>query len=281
MANMLNIEVRKAGLLTSIQHPEQVQFAAFGVPLGGPMDQQAANAANLILGNPLYTPVMEITLMGPELYFSQSCLISITGADLSPSLNGENIPTYQAVSVPADSLLTFGRAKNGFRAYLGLRGEWQYTPSLQTQAIRKGENIAVKLLPNIHPEIQIQPPDPLPVQPTIPVSKGPEFHSLSQEYIAWFFSREWKITPDSNRMGYRLEADSPPDQGPKEIISSGILPGTIQITGSGQPVILMVDAQTTGGYPRIACVNRKGLDILAQCRPGTQVRFTYQPNYDT
>ncbi|MEL6190929.1 MAG: biotin-dependent carboxyltransferase family protein [Bacteroidota bacterium] len=281
MDKLLHIDVRKAGLLTSMQHPEQVQFAAFGVPFGGPMDQQAANAANLILGNSPSTPILEITLMGPELHFSHRCIISITGADLSPSLNGEETPSYQAVNVPADSLLTFGRAKSGFRAYLGIRGEWQHAPGLQTQALRKEDRIAVRLLPNVHTEIQIQPRDPLPLQPTIYVSKGPEFYSFTKEYIAWFFSRLWRITPDSNRMGYRLEADNPPEQGPKEIISSGILPGTIQITGSGQPVILMADAQTTGGYPRIACVNRKGLDMLAQFRPGTQVRFTYQPHYDT
>lgn len=281
MDKLLHIEVKKAGLLTSIQHPEQVQFAAFGVPFGGPMDQKAANTANLILGNSLSTPVMEITLMGPELHFSQDCHISITGADLSPSLNGEAIPSFQAVNVPADSLLTFGRANSGFRAYMGVRGIWQHAPSLQTRSIKKGEVIAIQTLPIMQEEIQVHPTPHLAIQPLISVSQGPEFHFLSREYIGWFFSRLWKITPDSNRMGYRLQADAPPNQGPKEIISSGILPGTIQITGSGQPVILMADAQTTGGYPRIACVNRKGLDTLAQCRPGTQIRFTYLPHYDT
>ncbi|MEM6766040.1 MAG: biotin-dependent carboxyltransferase family protein [Bacteroidota bacterium] len=277
MPSTLTIEVRKAGLLTSIQHPEQVQFTAFGVPFGGPMDKQAAHTANMILGNTLSTPVIEITMMGPELHFSHSCLISITGADLSPNLNGEDIPIYQPVRISPESILRFGRANSGFRTYLGIRGAWLHTPSLQTQSLRKEEIIAVKLLPDVHPEVQIQPPAPLPEQPVISVSKGPEFHSFNTEYIAWFFSRVWKITPDSNRMGYRLEAEAPPNQGPKEIISSGILPGTIQITGSGQPVILMADAQTTGGYPRIACVNQAGLNILAQCRPGTYIRFTYTP----
>ncbi|MEM8899325.1 MAG: biotin-dependent carboxyltransferase family protein [Bacteroidota bacterium] len=275
MDKFLHIEVRKAGLLTSIQHPEQLQLAAFGVPFGGPMDQQAASTANLILGNSLSTPVMEITLIGPELYFNHNCLISITGADLSPSLNGEEIPSYQAVNVPADSTLKFGRAQSGFRAYLGIRGIWQHTPSLQTQALKKEEKISLKLLPGIPAELQVSPPTPIPNQPSISVNKGPEFHSLSREYIAWFFSRIWKITADSNRMGYRMEAGTAPAQGLKEIISSGILPGTIQITGSGQPVILMADAQTTGGYPRIACVNRDGLNTLAQCRPGTYIRFSF------
>jgi antagonist of KipI len=227
-------------------------------------------------------------MIGPQIRFNNGCQIAITGADMSPALDDDPIPQYVTVDVAADSILSFGKLRSGCRTYLAVRGEWQVTKWLGSASalcvgnvelvpgsiIRKGAEIRVQTsqpLPSLikHPKPVIVRPDILSVR----VLAGPEFQSFSAQQIAFFFNETFIIGKESNRMGYRLDP-SLPDYNPEaEMISSGIVPGTIQITHKGQCVILLADAQTTGGYPRIANVISEDLDALAQLKPGDRVKF--------
>ena len=278
----------KPGLLTLIQDTGRSGFQAFGVSEGGVMDRESAKIANKLVGNQFDSPVLEISLIGPEILFQGSCQISVTGADLSAKLNGNPIPMYQTLNIPDGAILSFGRPINGCRAYLAARGEWQVRRWLNSASfaplggeeltpesrIKKNSVIRISDLPKI--SLQKYPVTEIPVFPeslVVRVLPGPEFEKFSTYQIASFFSSSFQLSNDSNRMGFRLQGRRIEIDKRKEIISSGIVPGTIQITHSGQPIILMADAQTTGGYYRIANVIREDLDKLAQLKPGGEIRF--------
>ena len=179
------------------------------------------------------------------------------------------------------------------RAYIAINGEWQIPTWLKSRSalpyagkvatpksiIEKGDTFLIEKRATV-PLSNI----PLEAQPTfsnqliIKVLPGPEFEQFSPYSIGYFFSQEYKIANDSNRMGYRLNGHSIEFKPKKEVISSGTIPGTIQITNSGQPVVLLADAQTVGGYPRIANVISEELDKLAQLKPGDTVRFSLVKN---
>ncbi len=286
---MTTFHFQKAGLQTLIQDKGRIGYQSYGVPVSGVMDKKAAVLANELVENATETPVLEITLLGPTIKITGNCQIAITGADLSPKVNQQTIPLYQTINLKDGDTLTFGGAKNGCRAYLAIRGNWQIKKWLDSYSalpysgeaatpdslIQKGTTLQIEPLPTI-PIKNI----PKEAQPNFPkvirirVLPGPEFEAFSNHTIAYFFSRGYQLTNDSNRMGYRLDATLIDFQPKREVISSGILPGTIQITGAGQPVILMMDAQTVGGYYRIANVVSADLDKLAQMKPGDEVWFS-------
>ena len=253
------------------------------------MDKKAAILANELVANPPDTPVIEMTLLGPTIKVTGSCQIAITGADLSPKVNGQPMPLYETIDLKDGDLLTFGGAKKGCRAYLAIRGIWQINKWLDSYSalpysgdaampdsfIQK--NTYLKISPAARIAKRILPPERHPIFPTslnLRVLPGPEFFDFNQDTIGYFFSRSYQITHESNRMGYRLDAILENFTPQKEVISSGIIPGTIQITRAGQPVILMADAQTVGGYYRIANVLTADLDKLAQLKPRDELRFS-------
>ena len=287
---MITLHFQKTGLLTTVQDNGRIGYQEFGVPVSGVMDQGAAQLANWLVGNPPNTPVLEITLLGPTIYIEGSAQIAITGADLSPQLNRQAVPNYETLTINKEATLSFGRINNGCRAYLAIGGEWlvkKWLDSASTATV-SAQDLTPDSIITKNSTIQIQQP-PAFISKRIPspdlrqeytahirvnVLPGPEFEAFSPYSIGYFFSQSYRISNDSNRMGYRLigkELDFHPT---KEVISSGIVPGTIQISNAGQPIILMRDAQTTGGYYRIANVLNADLDILAQAKPGTVVWFS-------
>ncbi len=285
---MARIHFQKPGLQTLIQDMGRPGYQAFGVPLSGAFDKTSAKMANWLVGNPLHAPLLEITYMGPKIAIEGACQIALAGADLSAMINQQAIPLYETLSLLGKSTLTFGRLVNGCRAYLAMRGKWQVSswlnshsallnagPSvLPSSIIKKGSTIEV-LSEDTIPKRVI----PASFRPDFPsyidvkVLAGPEFECLSKENIAYFFSQTYRISSSANRMGYRLEGQAIHTEVKSEIISSGILPGTIQLTHSGLPIILLADAQTTGGYFRIAHLLNTEIDRLAQLKPGDQLRF--------
>ncbi len=261
---------------------------AFGVPVGGVMDRTAAQLANWLVGNPLDFPVLEITLLGPHILFDGKCQIAITGADLSAQIDGAEIAMNETAEIANKSVLSFGRIKNGCRAYLAIGGQWETKKWLESSS-------PLSTHPALTPDSVFQKGSILKIQtkPLIPkrkapaayfrkvenpmeirVTEGPEFGLFSAKSIGFFFSTKFKITPDSNRMGYRLDTSIVDYKHNKEIISSGIVPGTVQVTNAGYPIVLMMDAQTTGGYPRIANVISADMGKLAQMKPGDELRFS-------
>lgn len=284
----LKVKVIKAGMFTSIQDLGRVGYQQFGVPIGGVMDRKSAKLANQLVGNPENAPVLEITILGPTLEFSSDCQIAITGADISPKLNQEEIFNLQTIDVSKKSVLTFGKLRQGCRAYLAIGGDWQVYRFLGSCCLLSQQNeiFPKGSLLQKEDEIFIQPYEKTPIKKVenpyqnklsnpllIRVLPAPEFDWFSKKSIAHFFSQDFQISPDSNRMGYRLKGKKIEWETSNELISSGIILGTVQITAEGQAIILLADAQTTGGYPRIVNVIQENINILAQAKPGDWIRF--------
>ena len=281
----------KPGLQTTIQDNGRSGHQHFGVPVGGALDRSSVAIANKLLNNKPDNPVLEITLVGPKIEINGACQIAITGADLSPQINERSVPLYESIEVQDDSVLSFGNITKGCRTYIAIKGDWQIKKWLGSYStvgsfgneilpdsfIRKGSRLTIhstrsalyekfinKLRPDFKETIKVK------------VIPGPEFENFTKIQIAWFFSQTFSITPNSNRMGYLLDKSIINFQPTHEVISSGVIPGTIQITNSGLPIILMADAQTTGGYHRIANVIAADLDRLGQLKPGDKVGFEIQ-----
>lgn len=286
---LTTLHFRRAGALTLIQDTGRSGHAASGIPASGAMDPSSASAANWCVGNPVSAPLLEITLIGPQIQFDGDCQIALAGADMNPVLNDHLIDRYTTVNVQSGSILSFGKLRSGCRAYLAVRGEWQVSRWLgSASALRIGD---IDLVPQAHIQkgatITVQTsltplevrthPAPIMTWPgfrTIRVLPGPEFSFFSARQIAFFFNTNFQVASDSNRIGYRLVQKLPDYKPQGEMISSGIIQGTIQVTREGQPVILLADAQTVGGYPRIANVVSEDIDLIAQMKPGDEVAFS-------
>ncbi len=286
----LTLTFIKAGLFTSIQDLGRQAMGAFGIPKGGVLDRGAAKAANDLLNLPVATPVLEITLLGPEIHFSDKAVVAITGATFPLTLNNEPISTYQRIDIPKGSILKFGHAIKGCRAYLSILAPWRIsswqgsvspiginTDLLSEHIMRNGQQLQFKKadirLKSESEKTAYHAPNFDAIK-RIRVTTGPEFEVLTKVAIAQFFGSAHTISRDASRMGYRLESILQMGAKAKEMISSGILPGTVQVTSGGQPIILLADAQTTGGYPRIVRVIDEDLDTLAQMKPGDKIWFS-------
>ncbi|HET8858804.1 biotin-dependent carboxyltransferase family protein [Marivirga sp.] len=289
MANELTLTFLKPGLQTTLQDNGRAGSQNLGVPVGGALDGTSAAMANHLVGNKKNVPVLEITMTGPEILFDSDALIALTGAPFELYCDDKLIENNTAIYIKSGSIIKFGKLKSGCRSYLAVAGEWKakkwkgsVSPLLQApeatpdSIIRKGSKLHIisaflnktgswdknKHTPILSHRVRLR------------VKPGPEFESISRESIAKFFGHGHDISNDANRMGYRLKTILTDSEERTEMISSGIIPGTIQITGSGQPIILLNDAQTTGGYPRIANIINEDLDQLAQLKPGDEIWFS-------
>lgn len=289
MAKQTIFHFERAGLQTTVQDKGRLGYQHLGIPVGGALDQQAAAIANWLVGNPEEHPVLEIPIMGPQIFISKPCQIALTGADLSPKLNNKTIPLYQTINIPKKSSLHFGALRSGCRAYLAIGGTWQlekwlssYSPLLNngqvlppTSMIQQNQQLTIQVQSFITTrQYSFEQGSPSPSCLRVRVLAGPEFHLFSRISIAAFFSRPHLISKQSNRMGYRLESQVPDFRPQQELISSGIVPGTIQISNAGQPIILLQDAPTTGGYYRIANIHSEDLSLIAQLKPQDSIEFT-------
>jgi len=276
------IEVLKNGLYTSIQDLGRFGYRKYGVPVSGVMDEFHAVLANHILGNDQHVAVLEITLQGPSLRFHEATQIVICGADLSPKLNNQLIRLNIPVNVSKGDQLDFGVRKYGVRSYLAVQHGFQAEKILGSRSFYDG----------ITEKANIQKGDFIPYQATttkrqsfanialqkgffsnneLKVYKGPEFDLLSKQQQKQLFNTSFSIGLN-NRMAYQLneilENNCP------SIITSAVLPGTIQLTPSGTFIILMKDCQTTGGYPRILQLDAASINSLSQKHTRDSVKFT-------
>ncbi|MGM0581839.1 MAG: biotin-dependent carboxyltransferase family protein [Bacteroidota bacterium] len=292
MRNELTLTFLKPGLQTTLQDRGRLGLQYLGIPIGGYLDNSSAEMANHLVGNPLDNPLLEITLTGPEILFDADALIGISGAHFDLFCDDKIIENNKAYYVKSGSVLKFGKLNAGCRAYLAIAGNWKakkwkdsVSPLIHVSEatpgsfIHKGTKLKIdsahlnktgiwdknKSTPILANKVRLR------------VKPGPEFDTISRMAIAKFFGQGHKISQDANRMGYRLMTDLlSSSEEKKEMISSGIIPGTIQITGNGQPIILLNDAQTTGGYPRIANVINEDLDQLGQLKPGDEIWFSLE-----
>ncbi|HAS6546588.1 TPA: 5-oxoprolinase/urea amidolyase family protein [Vibrio parahaemolyticus] len=283
--------VEKSGPLSLIQDFGRFGLAHIGITQGGPVDDYAYSWANHLLGNRVNCSAIEITLGNACFVALQDCHLAICGGDLNASVDGHPIANWSDFSIKKGQKLQFGIAKNGLRAYLAVKGGFNVPEHLGSSstvlrealggleangnALKAGDVLPFDThsLPNHKPRImtfRFKPDYNLPI--TLRVIEGYQCDDFSVESKEKFYSGSFAISPDSNRMGYRLEGNTvkPPYDG---ILSEGIALGAIQIPHDGNPIVLLNDHQTIGGYPKLGCVARIDLPRLAQAKPGQKVRF--------
>ncbi len=272
------IEVVSPGVLTTIQDQGRHGYQHLGVPYSGCMDQQSADLANRIVGNDLDCALFEITLSGPTLFFNTSACICVTGGKVElPSFMDMN----KVTDVNPGSEIKFGRIKKGARAYLAVRGGIDSALVLNSRSQYHGVTEAVRLVKHERLRVgsinshrrsgQEQVYDINFDEGAIEVYKGPEYHLLSARQQFPLLHAEFTVSVDANRMGYRVKERV--DRHQISILTSPVLPGTVQLPPSGSPLILMRDCQTTGGYPRVLQLTDQAINQLAQKRPGDKLKF--------
>lgn len=272
------LKVIEPGLYSSIQDNGRFGYRNIGVPHSGFMDQECANIANYILGNNETDSLIEITLKGPTLLFNDNYTISITGGDFNAILNNEKINMYNPVEVKLGDMLKFSHTKNGARCYLAVSGGIDikkllgsrslYKSITESYYLRKGDEI--KVLNKSNKKKLNQSKLTFNIDNYIYAFKGPEFSVLDQKSLNKLFKNEFEIGVN-NRMAYNLEDKI--QTGVKSIISSPVLPGTTQLTPSGNIIILHRDCQTTGGYSRILQLDEKSLNNLSRFKLGEKIKF--------
>lgn len=284
------IEVIHPGLLTTFQDLGRRGYQRFGVPIGGAMDTVSLEIANYLVGNEADEGGLELTLSGTKLLFHQTATIAITGANLRPLVNEQPIPMGKAVSIEQGSLLTFSKVSHGCRGYVALAGGYDIEPVLQSmstylrasiggldgRALRKGDQILCKVPQSDLPcsDFTIRTEDWW-TRPRIRIVKGPEVHRFIEDQLVNFVQTPYSVSPQSDRMGYRLDgAQLTPEQS-EEMLSEPVTKGTIQVPADGAPIVLMADCQMTGGYPRIAQVIQADLPAMAQKKPGDILHFEW------
>lgn len=286
----MSITVLNPGLLTTVQDLGRTGYQQFGVPVSGVMDPRSAAIANILVDNPDGEAVLECTLMGPHLQFHQANCIAITGGDLGPTLDGQPIPNYRAILVQPGQILRFTAPKTGCRAFLAFAGGLDVPPVMgsrstylkgkiggfQGRKLEKGDMISFRAP---HPELKnysqryIAPEFVPRKEYTIRVVLGPQDSAFTPAGLGTFLGQAYTVTPEFDRMGCRLEGPSIQHSSSADIISDGIAFGAIQIPSSGQPIIMLADRQTTGGYTKIANVISADFRLLSQLKAGDKVRF--------
>lgn len=289
---MSRITVIHPGLYTTVQDLGRKSYQAKGMPVSGSMDQYAHRTANLLLGNDQNDPVLELTIMGGTYEFHGDMFIALTGADMSPQINNQSIGLWRAVKVQKGDRLTFGTLKSGCRCYIAASGGINVPKVLgSTSTYVRGKLggydgrplkandvlcISAKKVSELDLDGRFIDAADIPSYSQnleLRVVLGPQDDAFTRQGIADFFCAEYTISNEFDRMGYRLEGKSVEHTESADIISDGIVKGAIQIPGHGQPIIMLSDCQTTGGYTKIAHVITSDLWKIAQAKAGDKIKF--------
>ena len=277
------IKVLQSGFYATIQDFGRYGYQEYGVPYSGVMDRFASTVANALLGNPKETPVLEITMTGPTLEFCVSTMFCVSGAEINPTLNGNSIKNNKAIAVKAGDILSFGKLINGYRAYLAVYGGFKteyvmdsysmYKGVTNNTSIFKGDKLQIETMasPTRRLNAVLRSDTSYLSESNLHVFKGPEFDRLTESQQRALFTKSFTISKNNNRMAYQLE--EPLENTLKPIITAPVLPGTVQLTPSGQLIVLMRDGQTTGGYPRVLQLCASAIDRLSQRLAGNTISF--------
>ncbi len=287
--NKAAVEILSSGYLMTLQDLGRYGKQRFGVSVSGAMDKESLILGNRLVGNPPGTAALEITLGEARLRFSSRVWIAVTGADLEPRLNGLRISNWVSMQAPADSILEFGSAKSGTRAYLCVSDGFDTVKVLGSRSTHVPSGVGPgRLMPGDVLYIAGRPHDFIMSHFTVDrnvvpkyesrivlrVIPGPQENVFSSKGIDTFYSSEYEITTYSDRQGFRLQG--PPIEsttGSYDIISDAVALGSVQVTGEGQPIILMADRQPTGGYAKIGVVASFDIPLVAQTLPGSTIMF--------
>lgn len=283
-------KVIKPGLFTTIQDRGRFGYQQSGMPVAGAMDEYALRIGNILVGNPEGESCLEITLLGPALEFLSEGIIALTGGDLGAQLNGKELPLWETCEVKAGDILKFTGVKKGCRAYLSVAGGFNVPVimgskatyvrgaigGLEGRALREGDVLEKGPDMGKKPAGRKVPPEyiySLSNDITLRVVLGPQAEAFTAEGINTFLTTSYTVTNEADRMGYRLEGAKIQHTKGADIISDGIVMGSVQVPGHGLPIVMMADRQTTGGYTKIATVITPDLPLLAQAKPGDKVSF--------
>ncbi len=285
----MEMRVVRAGMLTTVQDLGRRGCRHSGVPTSGAMDAVALRVANALVGNAEEAAALEFTLVGPEVEFSEAAWVAVGGATC------EGVTAWQPLRVEAGERLKIGACANGCRGYLAVAGGIAVEPVLgsrstfvraglggfEGRALRDGDTLEIGACERtqrvetserrwtIDPRVL----PPYSSEPTVRVVLGAQ----AEDYGAALFGRVFTVSAQSDRMGVRLHGVKLERSRAEELLSSAVNPGTVQVPPDGQPLVLMADAQTIGGYPQVAHVISVDLPLVAQLRPGDRVRFVEIP----
>jgi biotin-dependent carboxylase-like uncharacterized protein len=283
--------VIKPGLFTTVQDLGRWGYQRLGVPVSGAMDEYAFAAANLLGGNRLNDASLEITLIGPEFEALHKAQIAVAGADFSLAINGNLVSMWETINIEKGDLITFaGSAQSGCRAYLAVKGGIDVPLVLgsrstyarggfggnEGRALKTGDLIRVFASEKSVKIKRTVPPELVPCYDkefSVDVILGPQEDTFTAEGVETFLSSPYAVTPESDRMGYRLTGTPIERKSTAELVTEALVKGSAQVPSNGQPIILMADAQTSGGYPKIATVCTPGASRLAQAKPNDKVHF--------
>jgi antagonist of KipI len=276
----MEVTVIRAGMLTTVQDLGRRGHLAEGVPFGGAADPFALRVANMLVGNPEDSPALEITLTGPEIEFPEPAWVAVCGARF------EDVPAWRPIRVERGGRIRFGKRLQGCRAYLSVSGGFDVEKVLggrgtflasaiggfKGRPLRDGDVIR-----SVDCERNLAGHWTLDERMFPRYSREPNVRVIAGTHAAEFgdllFSGRFGVTARSNRMGIRLDGPRLARSGGGDLVSTAVAPGTIQVPPDGNPIVLMADAQTLGGYPRVAHVVSVDIPLLAQLAPGDGVRF--------
>jgi len=282
------IEIEEPGALTTVQDLGRHGQLRHGIPPSGPLDVAAFILANRLAGNPDGAAGLECTLSGPRFRVLAPCAIAVTGADMPVSVNGAAMAGASTVLLEAGDRVRIGSARAGLRAYVAFGGGLDVPlrlgsratylrgrlGGLEGRALRKGDRL--RTLPAQLPAVRTIAPQALPAygdEAHVRVVLGPQADRFTAAGIAAFLGGDYRLLPQSDRMGARLEGPPIAHANGHDIVSDGIAAGSVQVPGNGQPIVLLVDRQSTGGYTKIATVCSFDLGRVGQLRPGQRLRF--------
>jgi antagonist of KipI len=290
---MAGVVVLKPGMLTTVQDRGRWGLQGSGVPVAGPMDSLSHRIANRLCGNDDSRATLEVTVIGPDLQFEEEAVVAIAGAKFQPRLDGAAVDTRGPIEVKAGARLSLGTRARGARAYIAVAGGFDVEPVLGSRstsliarmgpfggrALTAGDRLPLaadrpRRVDEIRNGLRVGPQIELPEGGArLRVMWGPQDHLFTDAARDALRSGRYIVTPQSNRMGYRLEGPTLAHRGSADILSDATPLGTLQVPGSGLPILLMADRQTAGGYPKIATVITADMPVAGQLAPGDWITF--------
>ena len=287
------IRVINPGLLTTVQDLGRRGFQKYGVPVCGALDAVSMRIANILVGNPETLAGLEFTAAGPTLRFERDAVIALVGADFAPVIDGAEARAWESVRVPAGATVGFRAPSDGVRAWLAVDGGVDVPIVMgsrstdlkggfgghEGRALTDGDALPLGRPLRPDPPLPARLPAEISRQPTygqsfdIRVVLGPQNHRFTDAGISALLQSEYAVSPDADRTGYRLDGPAIEHAAGADIVSDGTALGSIQVPGTGTPIILLADRGTTGGYAKIATVISPDIGLLAQAMPGAKIRF--------
>lgn len=286
----MGIYIMNGGILTTVQDLGRFSYQQQGVSPGGAMDSRSFRIANYLVGNWENEAGLEVTLLGPQIRFTTATIFAVTGADLTPCLNGQEVEQYRAIRANSGDILSFRGLKSGCRSYVAFAGGLDVEPVMGSRAtllrgaiggyqgrkLKAGDTIDFRYPVHHLPDLEarhIPPEDFSSDTVALRILLGPQEDRFTEEAIQTLLRETYTVTPQSDRMGYRLKGPKLQHTTDANIITDGIALGSIQVPGSGQPIIMMAERQSTGGYTKIANVISVDIPKLSQCKVGTKLTF--------